>query len=116
MNDITTKIREGIPIKDFKGIEFLETCGFGLESIPLLHKECRMKKCNEIFAFDMRDYAESAFNMSIAILTEDGLPRLYESWKRLGKRQIFIFTDCHPMIAIMIADAKGSLEKRRDRL
>lgn len=108
-----TKIRDGSPIEDFKGIEFLGTQGFGLESLPQLYKEYRMKKCNGIFAIDMRDYDKAAFNMSIAILTEEGLPRLYESWKNLRKRQIFIFTDSHPMIAIMVADAK--LPKRGNK-
>lgn len=100
------KIREGIPIKDFKGIEFLGTHGFGLDSLPQLYKEYRMKKCNGIFAIDMREYKQASFNMSIAILTEEGLPSLYTSWKNLKKRQIYIFTDCHPMIAVTIADAK----------
>jgi len=105
-NKVFIKIREGTPIKDFKGIEFLGTHAFGLESLPQLYKEYRMKKCNGIFAIDMREYSKAAFNMSIAILTEEGLPRLYESWKNLKKRQIYIFTDCYPMVAITIADAK----------
>jgi len=105
-NKVFVKIREGTPMKDFRGIEFLEAHGFGLDSLPQMYKEYRMKKCNGIFAVDMREYGKAAFNMSIAILTEEGLPRLYESWKNLRKRQIYIFTDCHPMIAITIADAK----------
>lgn len=105
-NKVSTKIREGMPIKDFKGIEFLGISAFGLESLPRLHKEYKMKKCHGIFAIDMRDYAKAAFNMSIAILTEEGLPALFKSWKKFKKRQIYIFTDCHPMIAITVADAK----------
>lgn len=107
-----TRIRKGIPIRDFRGIEFLGTHAFGLRSLPLLHKEYRMKKSNGIFAIDMRNYSKAAFNMTIAMLTEEGLLRLYESWKKLGKRQIYIFTDCHPMIAIMVADAKALSEKK----
>jgi len=109
------KIREGIPIKDFEGIEFLGTYAFGLDSLPRLHKEYRMKKSNGIFAVDMRNYRQAAFNMSIAILTEEGLPRLYEAWKKLAKRQIYVFTNCHPMIAIMAADAKALQRKEGNK-
>lgn len=104
------KIRKGVPIKDFKGIEFLGTTGFGLDSLPELFSEYKMKRCNGVFAFDMREYKNGAFNMSIAILTEDGLPKLYESYRKLEKRQIYLFTDCHPMIAIIICDAKKVLK------
>ena len=69
-----------------------------------------MKRCNGVFAFDMREYKNGAFNMSIAILTEEGLPKLYESWKKLEKHQIYLFTDCRPMIAITICDAKKELK------
>jgi len=102
-SEVFTEIREGKSIGDFKGIEFLETQAFGLESLPQLFEEYKMKKCNGIFAIDMRDYNKAAFNLSIAILTEEGLLKLYESWKKLKKRQIYIFTDCHPMIAISVA-------------
>ena len=69
-----------------------------------------MKKCNGIFAIDMREYKDAAFNMSVAIFTEEGLISLFNSWKKLKKRQIYLFTDSHPMIAIMVADAKGVTE------
>ena len=100
------EIREGIPIKEFKGIEFLGTTAFGLDSLQELYTVYKMKKSNGIFAIDMREYKNAVFNMSVAILTEDGLPKLYESWKKLRKRQIYLFTDCHPMIAITVFDAK----------
>ena len=105
-NKVFTKIGDRKPIKDFKGIEFLGTYAFGLESLPRLHKEYKMQKSNGVFAVDMRNYRKAAFNMSIAILTEEGLPRLYESWRKFKKRQIYIYTDCHPMIAITIVDVK----------
>jgi len=100
------KIREGISIHNFAGIEFLGTRAFGLNSLPELFSEYKMKKHNGLFAIDLREYKNSAFNMSIAIMTEEGLPQLYESWKKFKKRQIYLYTDCHPMIAITIADAK----------
>lgn len=105
-NKVSTKIRDGMPIEDFKGIEFLGTSGFGLESLPKLHKEYKMKKCNGIFAVDMRNYDKAAFNMSVAILTREGLPILFESWNKFKKRQIYLFTECHPMIAITVADVR----------
>lgn len=100
------KIREGISIDNFIGIEFLGTIAFGLNSLPDLFSEYKMKKHNGIFAIDLREYKNSAFNMSVAILTKEGLPQLYESWKKFKKKQIYLYTDCHPMIAITIADAK----------
>ncbi len=104
--DFHQEIRKGAPIRDFKGIEFLGTTGFGLDSLPELYTEYKMKKCDGIFAVDMRNFKDAAFNMSIAILTKEGLSNLYDSWQKLKKRQIYLFTDCHPMIAIKIADAK----------
>ena len=105
-NDFCHKIRKGVPIEEFKGIEFLETVAFGLESLNELYKEYKLKKCDGIFAIDMRAYKDSNFNMSIAILTEEGLPKLYDSWKTMKKRQIYLFTDSKPMIAISTCDAK----------
>ena len=106
-NNFSQEIRKGVPIKGFKGIEFLGTSGFGLNSLPELYTEYKMKKCNGIFAVDMREYKDAAFNMSVAILTKEGLSRLYDSWQKMKKRQIYLFTDSHPMIAITVADAKG---------
>jgi len=100
------KIRKGISIDNFHGIEFLGTTAFGLDSLSELFSEYKMKKNNGVFAVDLRDYKDSAFNMSIAILTKEGLHQLYKSWEKLKKRQIYLYTDCHPMIAITIADAK----------
>jgi len=37
-------IEDGKPIKDFKGIEFLGTISFGMESLPRLFDEYKMKK------------------------------------------------------------------------
>ena len=104
------EIRKGVPIKDFKGIEFLGSHTFGLNSLPEVYTEYKMKKCNGIFAIDMREYKDAAFNMSIAILTKEGLSTLYDSWEKLKKRQIYLFADSHPMIAIKVADAKGITE------
>lgn len=95
-----------LPINEFKGIEFLFSGGTVLEYLPQLHSEYKLGESNGIFAFDTREYKNAAFNMSIAILTEEGIPRLYESWKNKKKRQIYLFTDSTPMIAISICDAK----------
>ena len=105
-NDFCQEIRKSVPIKDFKGIEILGTIGFGLDTLPELYKEYKMKKRNAVFAVDMREYKDSSFNMFVAILTEEGLPHLYNSWKKLKKRQIYLFADSHPMIAISVCDAK----------
>lgn len=105
--NVFIKIGDRVPIKNFNGIEFLGTHAFGLGSLPELYTEYKMKKCNGIFAIDMKEYKDSAFNMTVSILTEDGLPALYNNWKEKGKRQIYIYTNSHPMIAIMAADIKS---------
>lgn len=105
-NNFLQKIRKGIPIKDFRGIEFLGTLGFGLDSLPELYSEYKMKKCNGIFTVDMREYKDAAFNMSIAILTEEGLPKLYSMWKESNKKQIYLFMNSTPMVAITVADVR----------
>ncbi len=100
-------IRKGKPIEDFKGIEFLGTHAFGLNSLPELYKEYKMKKNNGIFAFDMREYENEYFNMSVAILTKEGLPQLYENWKEHRKRQIYLYTENDPMLAITIISSRN---------
>jgi hypothetical protein len=71
---IFQKIRNGKPIKDFKGIESLTSQGFGLESLPRLFEEYKMEKCNGVFAIDMREYADQSFNLHMWILTAEGFP------------------------------------------
>jgi hypothetical protein len=99
-NRVFQKIRQGKPVKDFRGIEVLTTYGFGLGSLPILFTEYKMGKSNGIFAVDMREYAGEFFNLSVAILTEEGFPWLLSGSQVLGKRQIYVYPDCHPMIAI----------------
>ena len=54
---------------------------------------------------DMRQYKDAAFNMSISMLTEEGLPSLLVGTKSLDNRQISIFPECNPMIAIAVGTA-----------
>jgi hypothetical protein len=97
-------IRKGQPIKEFKGIEFLQTVGFGVDSLPEVYKEYQLKKNDGVFCIDMRQYKGVAFNMFLYMITEEGLPALVSETKLLN-RQISIFPDCHPMIAIVIGEA-----------
>lgn len=99
-------IQDGKPIKDFKGIEFLGTISFGLELLPKLFKEYKMKRSSGIFTIDMREYQNACFNMSIAIFTEQYLPKLLTASQLLERRQIFIWPDCHPMIAMIVGKVK----------
>jgi hypothetical protein len=103
---IRERIRDGTPVADFKGLENLGTRGFGLESLPKLYKEYEVKQCDGIFVFDMRDYTEAAFNMTIWMLTKDGLLELLRMLKSLAKVHTYIYSACHPMIAITVFDAK----------
>jgi hypothetical protein len=98
------KLRDGKPIENLEEIEFLGTDAFGLESLPLLYREYKMKKSDGIFVVDLRDYSKAAFNMSIAILTNDGLPTLFDFANN-------VYSACHPMIAIMVFDAKREEKK-----
>lgn len=93
------KIREGLPIEKFTGIEYLETTGLNLNSLPEVYREYKMKKCNGIFAIDIREFKNTSVNIVIAILTKEGLPLLY-ALKHFGKHQIYLYTDSYPMIAI----------------
>jgi hypothetical protein len=98
------RIRKGQPIAEFKGIEVLGTTGFGLDSLPELYKEYKIKEYDGIFFIDMRQYKDKAFNMAISILTEEGLSTIVSSSKLLKDRQICIFPECYPMIAITIGN------------
>lgn len=99
-------IRKGTPIQEFKGIEFIYSGLLTLDNLPDLFREYRREKCNGVFAFDIREYKNAAFNMAVAILTEEGFPTLLQNWKQLKKRQIYLYTNTQPMIAVIVADAK----------
>jgi hypothetical protein len=100
------------PIAEFVGFETFGAQSFGVDSLPELFKEYEMQKCNGVFAIDMREYETSAFNMSVAILTKEGFPQLLDMWKDCKKRQIYLFTDSNPMIAIIVIDAKSPENKQ----
>ena len=103
---LTQRIRKGQPITEFKGIEFLGTTGFGLDSLPELYKEYKMEEYDGVFCIDMRQFKDKAFNMAVSMLTEEGLSSIVSSSKLLKDRQICIFPECHPMIAITIGNAR----------
>lgn len=93
-----------IPIKNLKGVEFLGIQTFSTEGLSKIYNEYRFRKCDGIFVIDMKDYANGKLNMSIALLTKEGLPKLYDYWKEHNKRQICIFTSCNPMVAILMIE------------
>ena len=99
-------IREAKPIKDFKGIEFLNTIALNLDVLSTRFKEIEFKKCNGIFVFNACEYKDTVFNMTVAMLTEEGIPSLYTCVKNCKKRQIYIYTESNPMIGIIIFDGK----------
>jgi len=100
------KIRDGTPIQDFRGLENLGTRGFGLDSLPKSFKEYEVKQCDGIFIFDMRDYSEAAFNMTIWMLTKEGLRELSNTLKEFTRGHTYVYSDCHPMIAITVFDGR----------
>lgn len=99
-----------VPLASFKGFETFGPMAFGIKSLPRLYKEYKMKEYDGIFAIDMRAYKNTAFNLAISILTEEGLVTLQQMWKNLNKRQVYLYTDCQPMIAITVADVKNKKE------
>ncbi|ODS42722.1 MAG: hypothetical protein MSIBF_05340 [Candidatus Altiarchaeales archaeon IMC4] len=104
------KIRDGLPIKDFKGLEFLETHSFGLDMLPGHFNDYSMSKYDGIFTIDMRAYKNSAFNLFIYMLTDEGYSQLFDNLKKFKKRQLTIFLDSHPMIALVAVDVKELFE------
>ena len=98
-------IRKGQPIKEFKEFEdWLQY--FSLDALPELYKEYKMKVCDGIFCVDRRAYSKGAFNMRVGISTKESLSSLLKRSELLSKRQIYVFPDSHPMIAITIGDAQ----------
>ncbi|MFA5929278.1 MAG: hypothetical protein WC861_00170 [Candidatus Micrarchaeia archaeon] len=93
-----------VPIENFTGIEFLGTQAFGLDSLPHLYSDYKLKKCQGIFAVDMREYSTGSFNLTVAILTEEGLPKLYETWQNETKRQIYLYANSNPMVGVVVAE------------
>lgn len=96
-------LKKSVPIENFQGIEFLGTHCFGLDSLPSLFENYELKKeYDGIFAIDMRRYRNYAFNLHVALLTEESLPKLLKNPLRAEKRQIYVYPDSRPMIAIFV--------------
>jgi hypothetical protein len=100
------KIGKGKPIEEFEGIESLGTSAFGVDSLPRLYKEYKMKKYDGIFCIDMRQFMGKPFNMLVSILTKEGLSSLVSNSERLENRQICLFPECTPMVAVTVGTAK----------
>jgi hypothetical protein len=104
---LVAKFDNGSPTESFRGFEFLMTIGFGFEALPRLYEEYKMEKCDGVFAIDMREYRNSPFNLGVSIFTEEGLPLLLKSSNDvMQRRQIYIFPDIHPMIALTVGETK----------
>ena len=108
--EFTSDIRQGQPISKFKGIELLGTHAFGVQSLPNLFpelfKDVKLEEHDGVFCVDMRQFEGKAFSIAVAMLTEEGLSSLLSS-KTLRDRQVCIFPDCTPMIAITVGIARG---------
>ena len=95
-----------VHINDLKGLEFIETWSFGIDSLPELYAEYEPKKCNAIVAVNMRHFEGLPFNLGIAILTESGIPQLMEMWKNFENRQVYICASSDPMVGIVFGSYK----------
>jgi hypothetical protein len=103
--NIDAKLGKRKPVNEFKGLEFLQTVGFGIDSLPSLYEEYKIKKCNGLFAIDMKEYEHAHLNMQFFILTMDALPSLLGK-SPLRKKQFYIFPDSSPMVGIIVGDFK----------
>jgi hypothetical protein len=104
------KIRKGEPLSYFKGFEPLGVVwSFSMQSLPLLYYEYNIKQNDAVFAVDMRQY--TFFNLTFVIFTDEGIGDLYKNFSKFEKSQIYLYTDCHPKIAICAFDAGGSYPK-----
>jgi len=104
------KIREGMPTKNFKGIELLSTQSFGMNNLPDSFDEYVKKRSDGIFCVDMRQYKnnDTPFNMLVYMLTKEGLSSLLAFSRLLENTQICLFPNCNPMISIIVGKAKLS--------
>lgn len=96
---------KGVPLSEFKGRESLVTMAFGLGSLEEIYTEYKLKKANGIFCIDMRSYVGSAFNLTVSLATEDGLPFALDTVVPVHKRQLYVYADSHPMVCLYAFDA-----------
>ncbi|MBI2576422.1 hypothetical protein HYV84_04350 [Candidatus Woesearchaeota archaeon] len=99
-------LRKGADIRDFSGLEFIGTQAFGLNSLPELYNEYKIKRMDGVFAIDMHNYKEGCFNLTIAIFTDEGVLQLFDSDKFAQKKKIYLYTDCYPRIALIAMEVK----------
>ncbi len=92
-------------IANFKGVQYLGTFAFGLDSLPETFTEYKMKEYDGIFSVDMRKYQGKVFNLSVAIFTEEGIMDLYRNFQKYRSVQIYVYADCNPKVAIAVFDA-----------
>ena len=78
--EIENRFEKRIPIDKFDGFEFLQTWGFGIESLPQLYKEYKLSptKYNSVVAINMRHFKDSALNIGISILSEKDRQPIYK--------------------------------------
>lgn len=98
--NIKMPLGKSIPIKNFKGIEFLCCQAFNVGSLPQLFSEHKLKKSDGVFAIDLRKYTVGTFNLQICILTEEGLSSLFNI-KYMNKRQMYLYIDSTPIIGVI---------------
>ena len=105
------KIREGLPIKEFKGIEFMATLNFSLNLLDKTFNVYKHKRFDGIFVIDVKDYEEGKLNLVPIILTKEGLPQLFESMCKYQNRHLVVFGNCKPMIALLCCNLSDATKK-----
>jgi hypothetical protein len=98
-----------VHINDFDGFEFIETWGFGIDSLSELYAEYNPNKCNAVVAINMRYFKGLAFNLGITLLTKNGIPQLMDMWQDFENRQVYICASTIPMVGIIFGAYKKKL-------
>lgn len=107
--ELSKEFEKRAPISDVDRFEFLQTWAFGLDSLPELYPQYKLKNCNAVVAINMRHFEGAAFNLGVALLTEKGLPQLMNMWKDFENRQVYICANSYPMIGIVFGAIRHSL-------
>lgn len=102
--DLCQHIWHSTSIDKFKGIEQIGSLAYGpinSASLSRYHHEYKIKKQDQVCEINLGDYQEG-FNLTIFMLTHEGIPALNIASSILTKRQVYLYTNFFPMIGIIV--------------
>lgn len=89
-----TDLGKRTPIKNFRGIEAEGTMAAEIEAIPKIYKKAKRNYKNMV-EIDLTEHKKGTLNISLAIFTEDQLPKLQQM------EGVQLYTKTNPHIAII---------------